>query len=134
MTTDSIQSNTIDIDRDEFCNFIADLIKSSLPLSLFHFALDVDNTLSPLLPNRDDHIAAIVEQAFKISIKPTQLRHYLLIFKQAACNETLAIWHTKNTNKELAEYSTKKIRHVTDMSHLYCSSIQIEPANKKCPK
>jgi hypothetical protein len=134
MTTDSIKINAADIDRDEFCSFITDLIKSSLPLSLFHFALDVDNILSPQLSNRDDHIAAIVEHAFKISIKPSQLRHYLLVFKQAAYNEALTIWHTKNTNTELSKYVTKKITHSTDVSHQYCSSIQIEPPNSACPK
>jgi hypothetical protein len=134
MITDSIKSNTTGIDRDEFCSFIVDLIKSSLPLSLFHFALDLDNTLSPLLSNRDSHIATIVEQAFKVSIKPVQLRHYLLIFKEAACNEALTIWHTKNTEIELTEYAAKKTKHTMDVSHQYCSSIQLEPANNKCPK
>lgn len=134
MNTDSFKSNTLDIDRNEFCRFIVDLIQSSLPLSLFHFALDIDNILSPLLSNRDDHIANMVEQAFKLSIKPSQLRHYLNIFKQAACNDMLSIWHTKNINAELTEYTKKKKTHSVDVSHQYCSPIQIEPPNSVCPK
>jgi hypothetical protein len=134
MTTDSIESNAAAIGLDDFCSFITDLIKSSLPLSLFHFALDLDNTLSALLPNRDDHIAAIVNQVFKVSIKPSQLRHYLLVFKQAACNENLRIWHTKDINTELAEYATKSAAYSTDVSHMYCSSIQIDPPSSVCPK
>lgn len=134
MSADSIPSDIPDINSDEFCNFISDLIKSSLPLSLFHFALDIDNTLSPLLPNRDDHLAAIVEQAFKVSIKSNQLRHYLLIFKRAACNEMLNIWHRKNVDAELAVYAMKKTRSVADVCHQYCTSIQIEPQNNNCPK
>lgn len=134
MTTDSIKSNASAIELGEFCSFITDMIKASLPLSLFHFALDLDNTLSPLLPNRDDHIAAIVEQAFKIPIKSSQLRHYLLIFKQFATNEALTIWHTKNKDNELAEYATKKTNYSTDVSHQYCSSIQLDPPNSACPK
>lgn len=134
MTTDSFKSNANDIDRNEFCGFIVDLIQSSLPLSLFHFALDIDKTLSHLLPNRDDHVAAIVEQAFKVSIKPSKLKHYLHIFKQAACNDVLTIWHTKNIDVELTEYTKTKMAHSVDVSHQYCSPIQIEPPNSVCPK
>ncbi|CAF4122600.1 unnamed protein product, partial [Rotaria magnacalcarata] len=130
----SKRSNTTSsINRNEFCNILVDLIQSSLPLSLFHFALDIDDTLSPLLPNRDDHIAAVVEQTFKISIKPSKLKHYLLIFKQAACNDVLTIWHKKDINAELTEYIKKKMMHSVDVSHQYCSPIQIEPPDSVCP-
>lgn len=134
MSASSIPSDVPDINRDEFCDFVCHLIKSSLPLSLFHFALDVDNTLSPLLSNRDDYLAAIVEQAFKISIKPNQLRHYLLTFKQAANNEMFNIWHTKNVDAELVAYAAKSTRDVVDVSHQHCTTIQIEPRDKNCPK
>ena len=123
-----------DIDRDEFCSFIAELIKASLPLSLFHFALDVDNILSPLLPNRDEHITALVKQAFKISVNPSQLKHYLPIFKKSACCEILIIWHTKDTKTELAQYEMKEITDLKDAPPQYCSSIQIEPPSSICPK
>lgn len=134
MTTNFMKDNATNIDRDEFCHFLTDLIKSSLPLSLFHFALEVDNTLSLLLPNRDDHIAAVVQQAFKVSIKSSQLRHYLHIFKQAADHELLSIWHTKNVDNELTEYTKKEMRNATDASYQYCQFIQIEPPDKNCPK
>ncbi|CAF1429372.1 unnamed protein product [Rotaria magnacalcarata] len=129
MNIDSFKINTNPIDRNEFCGFIADLIQSSLPLSLFHIALDIDNLLSTLLPTRDDHIVSVVEQAFNVSIKPNKLRHYLNIFKQAACNDMLTIWQTKAINVELNEYTKKKIIHSVDVSYQYCSPIQIEPPN-----
>ncbi|CAF4144048.1 unnamed protein product [Rotaria magnacalcarata] len=129
MNIDSFKINTNPIDRNEFCGFIADLIQSSLPLSLFHIGLDIDNLLSTLLPTRDDHIVSVVEQAFNVSIKPNKLRHYLNIFKQAACNDMLTIWQTKAINVELNEYTKKKIIHSVDVSYQYCSPIQIEPPN-----
>lgn len=133
MDVDLVENDLPDITVEKFCSFITELIKSSLPLSLFHFAFELDSSLSPLLPKRDEHITSIVNDVFKMSMKSNQLRHYLSIFKQAARNENLAVWHSKDKDDELNKYAKKK-NHSIDTSHQYCSPIQIDPPESTCPK
>lgn len=101
MNADLIGNDLPDISVDEFCVFTTELIKSSLSLSLFHFAFELNDSLSPLLSKHDEHITSIVNDLFKASLKSTQLRHYLDVFKKAARNENLAVWHTKDKETEL---------------------------------
>lgn len=127
--TTSIVSS--DISRD----FVRLMINPPLTLGLMDFVQDIDCALSPSLPNRIDHIAGIVEQAFGIGIEKHRLLDYITMMKITTGDGNFILKHKKNLNDEMMRYSLNPINICKfPTSAPFCRPIVLETLLTHCPQ
>ncbi|CAF1092942.1 unnamed protein product, partial [Didymodactylos carnosus] len=87
------------------------------------------------IPDRMVHIAAIVQQAFRVFVEPNRLIDKLSVMKQKTIDGHYIFKHNKNLNEELSKYASSTSHHSTLLTSTpFCLPICIEPASNQCPQ